>query len=256
MAQLIKKASQINFMDFTFAIYIIFGILPSLTWLLYYLRKDKHPESKKMIIKIFLWGAFAAIPVFLVQIWLTKIMDLINLPAVFFSIIYWFLIIALTEEFFKYLVVKLKVLNNPEFDEPIDTMIYMVVSALGFAAVENILYLFSPARTSASLDYIMQRTLVISFIRFIGATFLHTLCSATIGYFLALSFCKEKNRIKMLTLGIILASALHGLYNFSIMTIGDGFWKAIIPIAVLTVLALYVMREFEKLKKIKSVCKL
>jgi protease PrsW len=244
-------------MDFIFLIYIIFGILPSLTWLLYYLRKDVHPESKRMIIKIFLWGAFSAIPVFLIQVALTKISTTIGLPPVFASIVYWFLIIALTEEFFKYLVVKIKVLNHPEFDEPIDTMIYMVVSALGFAALENILYLFSPIKTGeVSFNYILERTLIISFIRFIGATFLHTLCSATIGYFLALSLCKEKNRTRMLILGIIIATALHGLYNFSIMTIGDGFSKAIIPIFVLIILAISVTYEFENIKKIKSICKI
>ena len=44
-------------MDFIIIIYVILGLLPSLTWLSYYLTKDLHPEPKKMILKIFLWGA-------------------------------------------------------------------------------------------------------------------------------------------------------------------------------------------------------
>ena len=63
-------------MDYYIIIYIIFGVLPSLTWLSYYLRKDVHPEPKKMVLKIFLWGALITIPVFFVQIGLAKLLTL------------------------------------------------------------------------------------------------------------------------------------------------------------------------------------
>ena len=87
-------------MDFRIFLYIIFGILPSLTWLFYYLRKDLHPESKKMILKVFLWGALSTIPVLIVQLSLTKLLNYIPLPSIYFYIIYWFLVIAFTEEIF------------------------------------------------------------------------------------------------------------------------------------------------------------
>ena len=54
--------------------------------------------------------------------------------------------------------------------------------------------------------------------------------------------------------GIFIATALHGLYNFSIMTL-EGPVKIAIPIAILIILAFLVFSEFEKLKKIKGVCK-
>ena len=244
-------------MDFTFIIYIIFGILPSLAWLFYYLRKDLHPESKKMILKIFAFGALSTIPVLVIQLSLTKLLSYTNLPQIYTYIIYWFLIIALTEEIFKYLVIKFKVLNNAEFDEPVDAMIYMIIAALGFAAVENMIYLWLPvsAQTISFNDTVL-RTLFITFFRFVGATFLHTLCSATIGYFLALSFREAKNGLRFTILGILTAVFLHGLFNFSIMTIGDGWEKVIIPIILLSIIAVFVMHEFDKLKKLKSICKL
>lgn len=239
-------------MDFSFIIYIIFGILPSLTWLFYYLRKDVHPESNSMVLKIFTFGALVTLPVFFIQIGLAFLLEKIAIPQLASSLLYWFIVIALTEELFKFLVVKLKVINSPELDEPLDIMLYMVIAALGFAALENILYLFAPMGGISFADLI-NRTLIISFIRFIGATFLHTLCAGTVGYFWALGICKSQK--KYLALGFLIAVLLHGLYNFSIMTL-EGMLKIAIPAATLILLAYFVITGFEKLKKLKSVCKI
>lgn len=239
-------------MDFRIILYIIFGILPSLVWLFYFLRKDVHPEPKKMIIKIFLWGALVTLPVFFVQIGLAVLLAKVNINAIATALIYWFLIISLSEEVFKYLIIKIKVMNSSELDEPLDIMLYMVIAALGFAALENTLYLFAPAG-QLSFNEIINRTVVISFIRFIGATFLHALCSATLGYFIALSICKPEKKAIYVAVGFLAAVGLHGLYDFSIMTI-EGPLKAIIPIIILILLAAFVIWGFEKLKKLKSVC--
>ncbi len=241
-------------MDYNIIIYIIFGVLPSLTWLFYYLRKDLHPEPKGMILKIFLWGALITIPVFFIQIGSSFLLDKIDINSTVKNIIYWFLIIALSEEFFKYLVVRIKVLNNPNLDEPLDIMLYMVIAALGFAALENILYLFPPVG-QMSFNELIDRTLIIDFIRFIGATFLHTLCSAVIGYAVAISLCDQKNRWLEAGLGILIAVLLHGLYDFSIMTL-DGYIKFVIPVIVILLLAFLVFSGFDKLKKMKGLCKI
>ena len=121
----------------------------------------------------------------------------------------------------------------------------MIIAALGFAALENILYLFS-------LE-IREAFLIASF-RFVGAVFLHALCSAVLGYFLALSFFKTGERLKLLTLGFLIATLLHGLFNFSIIML-EGNIRFIIPVIILIVLALVVSLGFENLKKMASVCK-
>ena len=239
-------------MDYSIAIYIIFGILPSLIWLFYYLRQDLHPEPRKKIIQIFFWGVLSTVPVFFVQMGLQYLLSKIGLNSAAYNFIYWFLIIALSEEFFIYLVIKFKVIDSPDLDEPLDVMLYMVISALGFAALENVLYLFSPIGNSTFVQLI-DRTLIISFIRFIGATFLHTLSSAVIGYSLAISFYETKKRYLIVFLGVTAATLLHGLYDFSIMTL-DGYAKIAIPIIIILTLALLVFSGFKKLKKMKSVC--
>lgn len=240
-------------MDLIYIIYIILGLLPSLIWLTFYLKEDKHPEPKKMILKIFFWGAVITVPVFFVQIGLVNLLELTTLSPTIQSIIRWFFIIALSEELFKYLVVRVKIFNSPNFDEPVDIMLYMVVSALGFAAVENILYL-SSITGQLSFDETVSRALIIILVRFVGATFLHTLCSAFIGYAIAVSFSTAKKRYLPFIIGMSGAVLLHGLYNYSLMLIG-GNMKIIYPSIIIIILSSLIFPGFSRLQKMKGICR-
>lgn len=235
-------------MDYKILLYIIFGVLPSLTWLFYYLSKDLHPEPKKTILRMFLWGVLVTIPVFFVQVGLTTLFDLSPKTT---PLTYWFLVIAFTEEFFRYLIVRFKVQNTQDIDEPLDIMLYMVVVALGFAALENILYLFNP-NTALSFQELLQSTLLVSLVRFAGATFLHTLCSGVIGYFMAIGFYHSKKSFYYIVLGITFATLLHGLYDLSIMN-AEGYDALIVPAIILLTLGFLTFLGFEKLKKMKSI---
>ena len=210
-----------------------------------------------MILNIFLWGSIITVPVFLIQIGFSELLNQLQTFTFFASYpividaIKWFIIIALTEELLKYLVVKINISGSYVLDEPLDVMLYMVVAALGFTAVENILYLFSPI-DNISFDVIIKTTLAVSFIRFIGATFLHTLCSATLGYFMALSFFKTEKRLKLTIIGIFISGATHGLYDFSIMTLKTPL-NFVIPVIIITGLAMFVIFAFNKTKRMKSI---
>ncbi len=245
---------------YRFILYLIFGTLPSFIWLLYYLKKDLHPEPKRMIIKVFLIGCIITVPVYLLQV---KITDFLNQLQIFpfftyypplADVLKWFVAIAFIEEFFKFLAVKIGVFHSGQIDEPIDLMIYMVVVALGFTAVENILYLSAPLG-NIGFTAIIQTTVIISFIRFIGATLLHTLCSALLGYYIVLGISKSKRNIFFLITGLVLASAFHGLYDFSI-TVLKGPLSFIIPTAIIMVLFTLMIDNFNKVKKLKGICKI
>ena len=114
---------------------IVFGVLPSLIWLTYYLRKDIHPESGRMILKIFFYGMLAAFPAILLEMGFSETLTYYSLPPFLLSILSAFIGVALVEEGLKYLIVNGEVLRNPEFDEPVDAMLYMIIAALGFAAM-------------------------------------------------------------------------------------------------------------------------
>lgn len=259
-----------------YLLYIILGVAPSLIWLSFYLRKDAHPEPKKTILKIFFLGMGAAILAAIVEIVIRKLI-LIGFPETnnlrfMVQVLYISWGVALIEEFLKYLpvenkylIVKDGVLREPAFDEPLDLMLYMVIAGLGFAALENILIFFLKSMP-------FWETLLISSLRFIGATFLHALCSGTFGFFLALSFLNHQKRFYFFFIGLTIAVLLHGTFNYSIIKIEESLavinGSTVIEnsnlfalsfaalIITLAGLALFVGWGFKRLKKIKSVCKI
>ena len=241
-------------MNYTVIIYIILGMLPSLIWLAYYLREDVHPEPKKSVLKIFFWGFVMVLPAFFIQTGFISLLVDSNINSVMYALIYSFLVVALSEEILKYLVIRGKIINSPDLDEPLDAMLYMVVSALGFAALENILF-FPLFRNGVWLP--MASVQVIGWtliIRFISTTLLHALCSAVVGYSLAISFYDVKRKYVVIFSGIFAATFLHGLYDFSMGSL-DGYIKYTIPAFIIVILVFVVLAEFKKLKKLKSICK-
>ena len=228
--------------------YVVFGLLPSVIWLLFYLRKDHHPESNKMVLKIFFYGGLVAGLAAIIEIGLFRAIKMVSLPNWASVIVNAFLAVALVEELFKYLVVRIAVLRNSEFDEPMDAALYMIIAALGFAAIENIIILFA-----GTPKFYLLETFSFSIFRFVSATFLHALCSGMVGYFLAISMRDDKKQSPLLFFGLALAVLLHGAYNFSIISI-KGSERFIIPIAIILLLALFLSQGLKKLKRLKSVC--
>lgn len=226
----------------------LLGFLPSVIWLLFYLRKDAHPESNKMIIMVFFYGILSALGAFFLEKGFQKAHNFFIASLQAESIIAIFLGGSLIEEIIKYLPVRLAVFRNSELDEPPDIVLYMIISALGFASLENafILNNYHPILTSA-------KALEIIGWRFISATFLHALCSGTLGYFVALSFYNTSKRKIYFFTGLGISVGLHGLYNWSIMKL-EGADKFILPLIILATLSLFVSFSFKKLKKLKSTC--
>lgn len=226
--------------------YIVLGIAPSLIWLSYYLRKDVHPEPKKEILESFARGALAALLAALIETFIIKKFfpaGSLTTPVI---VLFFFMLMALTEETLKYFVIRATLLSDPDFDEPVDVIIHLIIVALGFAALENVaLFFFN--------QLAIGETIIVSTLRFIGATFLHTLCSGLLGFFIALSFFRSRKRNLFFFVGLSLATLLHGLYNFSIIQLG-GYLKALIPFSVLLLLSVVLLLGFRKVKTLKSIC--
>jgi len=203
-----------------------------------------------MILKIFFYGMLATIPTALIELGFFKEVGDFHLHPLLFAILYAFLGIGFVEEILKYLVVKKTVLNHHEFDEPVDAMLYMIIAALGFAALENLLILLP-----MNAHFQFFEVAFVSIFRFVGATFLHALCSGLIGYYLALSLFQTKHGLKLIIKGMVIATLLHGLYDFSIMKV-EGGAKFILPVMILMGLIIFVTMGFRKVKKLKSICKI
>lgn len=181
------------------------GIIPALLWLWFWLREDsKRPEPRRLIALAFFAGmctVVVAVPVEqYVQLYISNQTELFSA---------W----SAIEETLKFLAALIAVLWNKENDEPIDSVIYMITVALGFSAAENALFLYSPLSGNT-----LVQTFVTGDLRFVGATLLHLLSSATVGIALALAFYKSRlMKIVYAIGGVILAALLHATFNFFIL---------------------------------------
>jgi RsiW-degrading membrane proteinase PrsW (M82 family) len=204
-----------------------------LFWLWFWLREDKtKPEPILLIAATFIAGMMVvpiALPLQKVAI------ELYSGSNVVFI---WVII----EEVLKYTAALLVIFWNKAVDEPIDYIIYMITIALGFAALENALFILNPLQSG---DY--MAVAVTGSFRFLGATLLHVLASATIGVFLAFAFYKS-NTAKLLfsSFGLFLAILLHALFNFFIMEASGGGILLIFLFVWMGIVVLFLL--FEKIK--------
>jgi RsiW-degrading membrane proteinase PrsW (M82 family) len=244
-------------MDYNVLINLALAVAPGTIWLLFFLRKDNLPEPKKQIIKVFLCGIIVAIPVALVELWLLNELTTLNLTSKTYYIIKGLFVIGLTEEIFKYIAVRYSIFNTSHIDEPIDIPLYMIIGALGFATAENVLFF-------CTQEFLMiGDPLILSFVRFIGATLLHALTSGTIGLFLVLAFRNLKFRRTLITIGFTIAISAHAFFNFflesSIIKETQkevGYSSALYALAIVYILFLLLSLCLRQVKKLKSSCKI
>lgn len=216
---------------------ILLGLIPGFAWLFFYLQEDLHPEPKRLIARTFLFGAAAAIFALLVEIALNSGFGLMKAGGIAFGS---FLVFALVEEAAKFAAAYKSIHKHPAFDEPVDAMIYLVVAALGFATVEN---LGAASGAIAGRGAFLAGIFATTTIRFVGATLLHALASATMGYFWAQGI-RRFGAKSFIVLGLASATLLHAAFNFLIITFGN----IVQAVLLLAVAGFFVLGDFEKLK--------
>ncbi|MBI2623569.1 MAG: PrsW family intramembrane metalloprotease [Candidatus Liptonbacteria bacterium] len=217
---------------------IIVGFLPGFAWLLFYLKEDLHPEPKRLLFLTFLAGAGFSMFALALQLGFNGLLPAIGIEPLSLVAL---LVLAAIEECVKFAAAYAAIHNNPEFDEPVDAMIYMVVAALGFATVENIgaLYGATPANVAFLGDIFETLSL-----RFVGATLLHTLTSALVGYFWAVSI-RDFNSRRFVIEGLVVATLLHMVFNYLILLYDSFAYPVLFVLAV----GFFVLNDFERLNK-------
>ncbi len=223
-------------------LYIIFvPFLPSIVWLVFFLREDLHPEPKRMILYAFNVGVIVSLPVLAAQLLLQGTFGSTFGPAL--STLLLIAGLALIEEVFKFLGARWAVGRSPLFDEPVDAMIYMVTVALGFATVENFFITLNMVAGASALPLLTStRTLAL---RFAGATLLHTITSGIVGYYWARGLLAGK-LTRSLCLGLLLGTAVHAAFNYLVLKFQDT--NLIYPSLILIAAAFFTFIDFEKLK--------
>ena len=226
---------------------ILIGFLPAVLWLWFWLKEDPHPEPRRVLAATFLAGMIV-VPVALflektAYYFLLK-WGMANFGAFSFSL---FLIWAGIEEYLKYFAAKIAALRRASFDEPVDAPIYLITAALGFAALENIFFLFKTFLATPELGLITGE------MRFLGATLLHIVTSAIVGISIAFSFFHPEKRSRNAFGGLMLAILLHALFNlFIIKSEESGILNVFIFVWIGAIALLFF---FEKIKKISNIIK-
>lgn len=214
------------------------GVIPALLWLWFWLKEDNQkPEPKGLIATIFFIGMITVILVIPVQ---KSIQD--NIISYEWQTIAW----ASAEELIKYLSVVIILYKTNRIDEPIDWPIFLITSALGFAALENTLFLIKPLLLNE-----ITSTLLTGQLRFLGSTLLHAISTGIIGISLGLSFYMGKFIKKIyLFMGFTLAITLHSTYNFFIIKDSENNFLKVL--SFLWVITIIVMLLFEKLRRMSE----
>ncbi len=240
--------------QFPFIIAFLCGIIAALIWLFFWIKEDIHPEPPKMITLSFIGGMVAVFLVLPVQTMIHDVLiknpkDILTHTTVTKADleIIAYTIFAAIEEIFKFILVYYIALRNKKItDEPVDDIIYLIVSAIGFAAMENTLYIANSLRVGDVFGSIISLNL-----RFIGATLLHIVASATIGICMAFAFYKPGDIKKLyLILGIITATALHTIFNLFIISIteSEAAYRILYLFGGVWILVIGLLLLFEKIK--------
>ena len=223
---------------YPFILAFILGIMPALIWMWFWLKEDTHPEPAKMITLSFIGGMLSVLIVLPLQ----KIIYTYVHNQETLSFTLW----ASIEEIFKFVFVYFIALRNKVTDEPVDDIVYLIISALGFVTFENTLFLIEPIKNGDIIGTIINGNM-----RFLGASLLHIMSSATIGICMGLAFYKSRSRKReYLTLGIILAIILHASFNLFIINRAPGNIFSIFGMVWVGIIALLLL--FEKVKSIRN----
>jgi protease PrsW len=188
------------------SIIIVFlvALAPCVFWLWLIYKWDRYkPEPKGLIIRTFIFGMVIAIPVAFIESALYP--NAVQEPTSLQSAAYLaFVVAGLTEELAKFLVVRWSVYNSPHFEEPADGLVYSAAAALGFASLENVIYVLR-----FGWEVILLRGLI--------SNLAHVMFSALWGYPLALGKLGMISK-RYTWLGLIGAMIAHGLFDFLFFT--------------------------------------
>ena len=182
---------------------ILLSALAPVAMIIFYIYlKDKYEkEPRHLLITSFLLGGIVSIILTSVlYIFFDLFLPLNDKYSVFQQFIRAFFVVALVEEFSKYVIVRYYAQTKKEFNEPFDGIVYAVMVSMGFAAVENIFYVIDGGIPTAIL-------------RAFTAVPAHATFGILMGYFMGKAKFSN-NRIKLNLMGLGLAILFHGAYDF------------------------------------------
>ena len=183
------------------------ALIPVVILISYIYFLDKHErEPLAMLVWAFVLGIFSVVPALLFSAaW--QIIGYAEVPnAPMNTLFYAFVVVALSEESAKYLMMRGFLYKRKAFNEPYDGIMYMVMIGMGFAAIENLLYVFGQPSYGESL--------AVGGWRAITSIPAHGVFAVMMGFFAGKAKYTRSGASILLLSGLAMAVFFHGTYDF------------------------------------------
>lgn len=188
---------------------IAMAVLPVVLLCFYIYIKDKNKEPFGLLMKIFLLGVVMAVPVVIVELAFSYFFDTTGVKSFLLLFLFVFIGVGLIEEGAKFIIAKFIGYDNKEFDEIYDVVVYSAFASLGFACIENILYVLN-----SGLGVAIGRALL--------SVPGHMCFGVLMGYFLAMAKVNSVNNNKNLyyrnmIFALFIPALVHTMYDTMII---------------------------------------
>ena len=215
------------------------AIAPGIAICMFIYLKDKYNrEPLGLLLLSFFLGMLSTIPAVLIQVAFTKPVEKMMGEGIAYTIVFAYLIVALSEEGSKFLFTRLVPYRHKSFDDPFDGIVYAVMVSMGFATLENI-------------GYVYQHGIATGILRMFLSVPAHATFGVLMGYHMGLAKFDEANRKKYMFLAIFWPVVFHGTFDFFLF-LGSTwlhFGGAIISFFVAVRLSLKLIRRKQLLSQ-------
>ena len=183
------------------------AVVPALLLVWFFHARDTFPEPPRVLWTTFGLGCLSVVPAVALGMTIEPVLQ--TRDALSVAAFQAFVIAALCEEGAKLSVLLGYSFRRSEFDEPMDGIVYGAAASLGFAGLENILY-------------VLDGGFAIAVVRGLLSVPGHATYGAVMGYYVGRARFDRENRWRLVALGLLSAVLLHGFYDFPLMLLDTG----------------------------------
>ncbi|MGI5989971.1 MAG: PrsW family intramembrane metalloprotease [Lachnospiraceae bacterium] len=232
----------VNALNWMIVVYVLAAILPAV-FLMYYIYKMDTYEKEPAYL---LWGCvlrgiLAALVSIILELIGENVLGIspVDKNSIEYTALLAFLVVAVVEEGTKYFFMGRLTWRDPNFNYLFDGIVYSAFTSLGFAAFENVKYIFTYG-------------LSVALTRAVLAVPGHLGFSVVFGYFYGrakLAYDRGRNGLKVLNLivGYVLAVFLHGFYDFCAMVnTSESMIMFIVFVVVMYIVIILLLRRESK----------
>ncbi|MES1218930.1 MAG: PrsW family glutamic-type intramembrane protease [Bacteroidota bacterium] len=194
--------------------YIALAIAPGLAICLYIFYRDIYNREPALnLIVCFILGCLAIIPAVFAEWGFAFVAN----DTIAGTAIFAYVVVGFSEEFSKFLGLRFYAYRRKSFDEPLDGIVYSVMISMGFATLENVLYVLKYASFGQGYQVAFQRMFL--------SVPAHATFAVVMGYYVGKAKFDSVNSFALMLMGLVGAVFFHGTFDFFIF-VKDTTWVA------------------------------